>query len=152
LYFQFSKWRWNKTSYARYSTWLLVPTILYLIGRILFTQRRQRPPSGADDASQRPPWPGLDSELYLINRELAAAQLSRLSNEPLRSWQQRLELAFPDSDRLRRIFHLHRSLRFDPRGLKKEERETLRSEALGWLAEFAAQVAEEKQNAPAAGK
>jgi hypothetical protein len=152
LYFQFSKWRWNKTSYAHYTTWLLVPMILYLIGRIVFTQRRQRPASGADEAAHRPPWPGLDSELYLINRQLEAAQLSRLSNEPLRSWQQRLERAFPDSDRLRRIFHLHRSLRFDPRGLKKEERETLRSEAQRWLAEFAAKVAEEKQNAPAAGK
>jgi hypothetical protein len=83
---------------------------------------------------------------------LAAAQLSRLSNEPLRSWQQRLELAFPDSERLRRIFHLHRSLRFDPRGLKPEERVTLRNEAQRWLAEFAARLAEEKQNAPAAGK
>jgi len=148
LYFQFSKWRWNKTSYAHYTTWLLVPMILYLIGRIVFTQRRQRPASGADDAVHRPSWPGLDSELYLINRQLASAQLSRLSNEPLRSWQQRLELAFPDSDRLRRIFHLHRSLRFDPRGLKKEERETLRSEAQRWLAEFAARVAQEKPAAP----
>jgi len=152
LYFQFSKWRWNKTSYAHYTIWLLVPMILYLTGRIVFAQRRQRPASGADDAAHRPPWPGLDSELYQINRQLAAAQLSRLSNEPLRSWQQRLELAFPDSDRLRRIFHLHRSLRFDPLGLKKEERETLRSEAQRWLAEFAARVAAEKQNAPAAGK
>jgi hypothetical protein len=152
LYFQFSKWRWSKTSYAHYSIWLLVPMILYLIGRIVFSQRRQRPASGADDAAHRPSWPGLDSELYLINRQLAAAQLSRLSNEPLRSWQQRLELAFPDSDRLRRIFHLHRSLRFDPHGLKKEDRETLRSEAQRWLAEFAARVAQEKQNAPAAGQ
>jgi hypothetical protein len=152
LFFQFSKWRWNKTSYAHYTTWLLIPMILYLIGRIVFTQRRQRPASGADDAAHRPPWPGLDSELYLINRQLAAAQLSRLSNEPLRSWQQRLELAFPDSARLRRIFQLHRSLRFDPRGLKQEDRETLRSEAQRWLSEFALRMAEEKQNAPAAGK
>jgi hypothetical protein len=152
LYFQFSKWRWHKTSYAHYATWLLIPMILYLIGRIVFTQRRQRQASGAEDAAHRAPWPGLDSELYLIDQRLAAAQLSRLTNEPLRSWQQRLELAFPDSERLRRIFHLHRSLRFDPRGLKKEERETLRSEAQRWLGEFAARMAQEKQNAPAAGK
>jgi protein-glutamine gamma-glutamyltransferase len=148
LYFQLSKWRWSKTSYARYSTWLLAPTILYLIGRIAFSQRRRRPASGADDAARRPPWPGLDSELYLINQQLAAAQLSRLPNEPLLSWQQRLELAFPDSDGLRRIFHLHRSLRFDPCGLKKEDRETLRSESQRWLAEFAARMAQEKPSAP----
>ncbi len=41
LYFQFSKWRWDKTSYARYTSWLLVPMILYLIGRIIWSQRRQ---------------------------------------------------------------------------------------------------------------
>jgi protein-glutamine gamma-glutamyltransferase len=144
LYFQFSKWRWNKTSYARYTSWLLVPMILYLLGRIMLNQRRHRPASAAGDAANRPAWPGLDSELYLINRQLAAAQLSRLPNEPLLSWQQRLELAFPDSARLRRIFHLHRSLRFDPRGLKTDDRETLRSEAQRWLAEFAARAAEKK--------
>ncbi len=147
LYFQFSKWRWSKTSYARYTNWLMVPLILYLVGRILLTQRRQRPASGTDDAAHAPPWPGLDSELFLINRQLASAQLSRLPNEPLRSWQQRLDLAFPDSERLRRIFLLHRSLRFDPRGLQKEDRQTLRKEALGWLAEFAARAAKEKQTA-----
>jgi len=143
LYFQFSKWRWNKTSYARYSSWLLAPLILYLMGRIILNQRRHRLSSAADDAASSA-WPGLDSELYLINRQLAAAQLSRLPNEPLLFWQQRLELAFPDSDRLRRIFHLHRSLRFDPRGLEKDDRETLRSEAQRWLAEFTAR----KQGSP----
>jgi protein-glutamine gamma-glutamyltransferase len=148
LYFQFSKWRWSRTSYARFTGWLLLPTILYLIGRILYNQRRRPPRPGADDASQRPPWPGLDSELYLINRQLAATHLSRLPNEPLLSWQQRLELVFPDSDRLRRIFHLHRSLRFDPRGLEKGDRETLRDEAQRWLAEFTAQATAGKQNAP----
>ena len=138
LYFQFSKWRWSKTSFAHYTTWLLVPLILYLIGRILFTQRRRRPHSAALQAPAPPAWPGLDSELYLIERKLESAQLSRLSNEPLLSWQQRLELAFPGSDRLRRIFHLHRGLRFDPRGLDPEERERLRSEAQRWLADFTA--------------
>jgi hypothetical protein len=40
---------------------------------------------------------------------------------------------------------LHRCLRFDPRGLQQDERQTLRNEALGWLAELAAQSAKEKQ-------
>jgi transglutaminase-like putative cysteine protease len=143
LYFQFSKWRWSKTSYARYSGWLIVPTILYLFGRILFTQRRQKP-APADD-SKKSSWPGMDSELYLINRELAAANLSRLPNEPLRSWQKRLETAFPDSSRLRKIFALHRSLRFDPLGLDKNDRKILRSEAQQWLAEFTAKMEAEKK-------
>jgi hypothetical protein len=135
LYFHFSKWRWDKTSYARFTSWLLVPMILYLIGRIIWSQRRRPRPTGPD-GTEKAAWPGLDSELYLINRRLEAAQLCRFPNEPLRSWQERLEEAFPDSDRLRRIFRLHRALRFDPRGLEKDERETLRSEAQQWLAEF----------------
>jgi transglutaminase-like putative cysteine protease len=144
LYFQFSKWRWSKTSYARYSMWLMLPLILYLVVRILFARRRQRRQSGADDASDQLPWPGIDSELYLIERRLAEAQLSRLPNEPLYAWQQRLEVAFPGSVRLRRIFHLHRCLRFDPRGLPVTDRDMLRSEAMHWLAEFNARQAERK--------
>ena len=144
LYFEFSKWRWSKTSFARYTSWLLVPLILYLIGRIALNQRRQQSRSGAD-GGQRTAWPGSDSELYLINRQLAAAQLSRLPNEPLQSWQCRLELAFPDSVRLRRIFHLHRALRFDPDGLKPDDRESLRSEAQRWMADFTARQAAQKQ-------
>ena len=144
LYFQFSKWRWSKTSFARYSKWLLLPTILYLMIRIIFSQRRRRTASGADGHAT-PSWPGLDSELYLINQQLAQAQLSRLPNEPLLSWQQRLEAAFPDSDRLRRIFHLHRSLRFDPLGLNEDDRKRLRLEAQRWLADFTAQAAEAKR-------
>jgi protein-glutamine gamma-glutamyltransferase len=143
LYFQFSKWRWSKTSFARYTSWLLVPLILYLIGRIALNQRRQRPADGAGDAAA-PGWPGLDSELYLINHRLMEAQLARLPNEPLQSWQQRLEQSLPDADRLRRIFHLHRSLRFDPRGLRPHDRETLRSEAHRWMEDFTARMAARK--------
>jgi hypothetical protein len=45
---------------------------------------------------------------------------------------------------LRRIFLLHRGLRFDPHGLKEDDRETLRSEAQRWLAEFTARAAQKK--------
>jgi len=148
LYFDFSKWRWSNTSYARYSIWLLLPMILYLLGRIIFSQHRQRSRLPGEDGL--PVWPGADSELYLINRHLAEAQLSRLPNEPLQSWQERLEAAFPDSTRLRRVFNLHRGLRFDPLGLKKDDRETLRDEAQRWLADFTARMAKEKEAAQAA--
>ena len=41
LYFQFSKWRWGKTSFARYAERLLVPLILYLLVRIVTSQHRK---------------------------------------------------------------------------------------------------------------
>jgi transglutaminase-like putative cysteine protease len=151
LFFHFSKWRWSKTSYARYTSWLLIPLILFLVWRIISTQRRHRPRTAVDEAARRILWPGLDSELYLINRYLEAAELARLPNESLRSWQQRLETAFPESDQLRRIFGLHRCLRFDPRGLKKDDREMLRTEANEWLAEFAARHANTTPDSPQAG-
>jgi len=137
LYFQFSKWRWSKTSYARYVQWALAPLILYLVWRILSTRRRQKP-DAAQPAAATPPWPGLDSELYMINQRLAEVHLSRLPNEPLAGWQRRLEEAFPASPALPLVFHLHRQLRFDPRGLENNDRQALRSQASQWLAEFSA--------------
>jgi MYXO-CTERM domain-containing protein len=138
LFFQFSKWRWSKTSFARYAEWLLAPLILYLIWRILTTRRRQRSPLSTAPATPEPVWPGLDSELYLIDRRLSGSRLSRLPNEPLAQWQTRLEEAWPDSPGLPRIFHLHRRLRFDPRGLESRDREVLKREAAAWLAQWAA--------------
>jgi hypothetical protein len=136
LYFQFSKWRWSKTSFARDAEWLLAPLILYLVWRILTTRRRQRSGHSTALGTVEPVWPGLDSELYLIDQRLSGGRLSRLPNEPLAQWQTRLEEAWPDAPGLRRIFHLHRRLRFDPRGLESHERENLKREAEAWLAEL----------------
>jgi transglutaminase-like putative cysteine protease len=137
LYFDFSKWRWSKTSHARYARWALAPLILYLVWRILSTRRRQRPAPALPGAAE-PVWPGLDSELYQINSRLAGVHLSRQPNEPLALWQGRLEAAFPGSPVLGRVFRLHRRLRFDPRGLGAGDREALRRQAREWLAQFSA--------------
>jgi protein-glutamine gamma-glutamyltransferase len=149
LYYQFSKWRWGKTSFSRYSQWALVPLILYLLWRILSTRRRQQTDSGTLGGPLEPAWPGMDSELFLINQRLAEIQLSRQPNEPLRCWQQRLETAFPASETLSGIFLMHRRLRFDPRGLTSQDRETLRRQAGEWLAVFPARLEQNKQAGPA---
>jgi uncharacterized membrane protein YecN with MAPEG domain len=146
LYYQFSRWRWGKGSLSRYSQWALVPLILYLLWRILSTRRRQQDGSGA--SALEAPWPGMDSELFLIDRRLANVQLSRQPDEPLSRWQQRLEEAFPESQTLGEIFLMHRRLRFDPRGLTSHDRETLRRQATQWLAEFPARLEQQKQTGP----
>jgi transglutaminase-like putative cysteine protease len=138
LYFDFS----------RYTQWALAPLILYLVWRILSTRRRQQTTAGARDGASEPVWPGLDSELYLIDRRLAGVRLSRQPNEPLHRWQQRLEEAFPAAPSLRTIFDLHRRLRFDPRGLESRERETLRRQAGAWLADFSAHLAQHQPAGP----
>ncbi len=136
LYFQFSKWRWGKTSYARYAERLLIPLILYLLVRIV-TSQHKKAPSGANGSEAEPAWPGLDSELFLINRRLSELRLSRMPEESLTAWQRRLEEAFPRSAGIGRIFHLHRRLRFDPLGLEIRDRQKLKQEAELWLAEHA---------------
>jgi transglutaminase-like putative cysteine protease len=136
--FTFSKWRWSRTAFARGVEWLLTPLILYLVWRILSTQRRRRAHRSAADLPLEPSWPGLDSELFLIHRRLSGGRFARLANESLADWQKRLETASPASSSLTRVFQLHRRLRFDPRGLAAAERELLKREAESWLLDFAA--------------
>jgi hypothetical protein len=115
----------------------------------LLTRQRQRSltiGSKSPPAAAEPSRPGLDSELYQINRRLAEVHLSRQPNEPLALWQGRLEEAFPASPALRRVFRLHRRLRFDPRGLGTDDRAALRRQAGEWLAEFSARL---EQRTPA---
>jgi hypothetical protein len=145
LYYRFSKWRWGKGSLSRYSQWALVPLILYLLWRILSTRRRQQNASDASSGNLAPAWPGMDSELFLINQRLAEIQLSRQPDEPLSHWQQRLEEAFPGSETLSGIFLMHRRLRFDPRGLTSNDRETLRRQANEWLAIIPTRLEQQKQ-------
>ncbi|HEY3860910.1 MAG TPA: transglutaminase-like domain-containing protein [Verrucomicrobiae bacterium] len=144
LYFQFSKWRWGKSSISHYAQWALGPLILYLVWRILSTRRRQQKSTGGAAGLPEPVWPGLDSELYLINQRLAGMNLNRQPNEPLNCWQRRLEEAFPGWLTLESIFRMHRRLRFDPRGLPSHERQTLRRHSSEWLADFSAKLEKAK--------
>ncbi|MEO6184336.1 MAG: transglutaminase domain-containing protein [Verrucomicrobiota bacterium] len=132
LKFQFSKWRWSKTSYTAYLKWLLVPLIGFLVWRILSNQRRQQKVS--QEASSEPAWPGMDSEVYLLEIKLTAAGLGRGENEPLRDWQKRLSST--GAKNLEGIFDLHRRLRFDPRGVTNEDRQVLTTEVKHWLDAF----------------
>jgi protein-glutamine gamma-glutamyltransferase len=148
IFFQFSKWRWGKASISRYAQWALAPLILYLVWRILSTRRRQHDASDGLAGSDEPVWPGLDSELYLIDRRLADLHLARQPHESLSRWQQRVEAAFPTASDLSGIFLRHRRLRFDPRGLPSHEREILRSQAMDWLTNFQDLEAQRKQAGP----
>jgi hypothetical protein len=141
LAFNYSKWRWSKTSFARGAEWILAPISLYLIWRILSTRRRRHSAQSASSSLAEPSWPGLDSELFLIHRQLAGGRFGRLQNESLAEWQKRLEEASAGPSALRHICQLHRRLRFDPRGLAAADRALLKREVESWLAEFAAVLA-----------
>jgi hypothetical protein len=132
LRYQFALWRWGKSTLPPFAKWGLVPLILFFLWRILASRRRVQKAAAAS-APDAPPWPGLDSELYLIDRRLADANLSRNPSEPLNRWQQRLETSLPSSISLRPVFDIHRRLRFDPCGVSARDREALRLQAAQWL-------------------
>lgn len=136
LKFQFSKWRWGKTSYASYLKWLLIPLILFLAWRILFNKRRRGANASQGVQVGKINWPGMDSEFYLFDQKMTASGLGRQPNEPLHHWQKRLSTVVPQPESLDQIFNLHRRLRFDPNGVKVEERQVLKNEVKQWLMTF----------------
>ncbi len=135
IMFEFSKFRWGQTHLRQYIFWSLIPILAILLYQIVFRRRRR---SNTDQSSAASlDWPGLDSEFYQIERELGARGIKRRPSEPLSSWLTGL-LNDPSltkaRDHLRELLRLHYRYRFDPRGLDASEREALRREARGCLA------------------
>ena len=79
---------------------------------------------------------GADSELYLIERELAKIGLGRAAAETIMAWLARIDAKLPAGWRgaeLREIAALHYRYRFDPAGLPEAERTQLRERSLACL-------------------
>ena len=144
LKFQFSKWRWGKTTYTDYLKWFLIPLVTFLLWRIIFSKRRQHKRDESKEVAA-PDWPGMDSEFYLLDAKLTAAGLGRFPNEPLKAWQVRLSKSAPDPEKLELIFSIHRRLRFDPSGVTAEDRNVLRNDVANWLKEFEARQIKEQE-------
>jgi protein-glutamine gamma-glutamyltransferase len=138
LRFQFSKLRWGQTHLRNYILIGLVPVLALLLFQILRQRKRRNEAKGA---GRRPTvWPGLDSEFYQIEKQLADRGLLRGPNEPLTDWLGRAakEPALVDlKDPLRALLQLHYRYRFDPNGLSDAHREELRREARTCLEKLA---------------
>lgn len=76
----------------------------------------------------RTDWPGHDSELYALERSLAARGWARLPGESAGLWAGRVAGSLPvvQSCALAEAARLHERYRFDPAGLRPEERARLR--------------------------
>ena len=138
--FQISKFRWGQTNLREYILWGLIPVLLLLLYQIIFRRgrRRQRKKAvGKNVAADF--WPGLDSEFYLLEKQLAARGVARPPGELLSLWLARAleEPALADlRGPLRELLQLHYRHRFDPQGLSGPERETLTCEAKACLKKF----------------
>ncbi|MGA2179897.1 MAG: transglutaminase domain-containing protein [Verrucomicrobiota bacterium] len=131
--FQIAKFRWGRTEWRRYFLWALVPVLALLLYQILFRRgrKRHRRKNSTDD-DVRMSWPGLDSEFYQLEKQLAERGVTRQASEPLSDWLARA-LADPALKDLRvplqELLLLHYRYRFDPRGLDGAERKALEHEA-----------------------
>ena len=130
VHFQFAQLRWGQTHLRNYILIGLVPVLVLLLIQII-RQRRRRAGKGA--AGRRSiVWPGLDSEFYQIEKQLAARGMVRGANETLVGWLERAarepSLA-PLKAPLHELLRLHYRYRFDPQGLSHTDREELRREA-----------------------
>ena len=134
----YSRWRWGSTdeeSSNAYLLWLILPLGLVLAWRLYLAERVAKA-SGDESAARARRYPGLDSELYEIERRLLDEGLDRPRGESMRAWFARLdaagELLLPELVQ-QRILPAHYRYRFDPIGIEPSERRKLRACVSEWL-------------------
>jgi len=134
VWFEFSKWRWGKGAWKRYLIWLVVPLIGLAVWRLMTQKQWSRANEAKGAKGSGVPPPGLDSEFYLVERNLAERGLKRREGETLSAWLTRLrrDETFSPAE-LSAMLTLHYRLRFDPSGLNADERSLLKNEVAGWL-------------------
>ena len=130
VHFQISKLRWGQTHLRNYILMGLVPVLALLLFQIVRQRRRFRNQGLA--GRRAVVWPGLDSEFYQIEKQLADRGVMRGANETLANWLERAatepSLAALKAP-LRGLLRLHYRYRFDPQGLSDADREELKREA-----------------------
>lgn len=130
--FEFSKFRWGQTHLRQYLLWSLIPVLALLLYQIVFRSRRKKHRGDKPGSKLSYAWPGLDSEFYELERQLAEAGTPRRQGEALSNWLSRAANE-PELEELRPPLHqlllLHYRYRFDPNGLSEQERQALRRDA-----------------------
>jgi transglutaminase-like putative cysteine protease len=136
LWFEFAQFRYAQTGLRKYLVWLVLLLAVVVLGQWLFGRKWRR-------ARKLAPLPavvdyalGLDSEVFLIERELAKKGFRRAPGETLAAWLRRLETLPGVAAQLGSLVplrQLHNRHRFDPVGLSAAERESLRSLAQACL-------------------
>ena len=141
FWYEFNRWRQSDKTYRQYLMFLLIPLILILVWRILFSKNRRGGKRGRNGKDRDRAWPGLDSEFYQIERRLAALGLERFPGETLSEWTVRVARSgtVPVAD-LAPVLALHYRYRFDPEGILPGERVYLREEVKRWLASVPVKV------------
>lgn len=137
--FRLADWsaRAGARGWSRPLSWLAVPLLAWLAWRTLRGRRAATPAAGGGAAARA--WPGQDSEFYMVEHRMAELGHGRREVETLTEWLARIAAQNgANVESLRQLAQLHYRHRFDPAGLPAAERETLRTQALAWLAQHPA--------------
>src|SRR6185295_7745362 len=89
-------------------------------------------------ARSNTPIEGADSEFYQIERLLERSGFARDSAESMQAWIQRLEitgLGKINTESLLALLSLHYRYRFDPHGLRTQDRARLKFLSESWIAQ-----------------
>lgn len=128
LVFEFSKLRWGQGKFRQYLLWITIPGLVLLLYQILFRRGRRRQNKPRSDADFLANYPGLDSDFYKLEKEIARRGVPREPSEPLNEWLRRVAVT-PDfttlSGPLQELLRLHYRYRFDPLGLDADDRKAL---------------------------
>jgi transglutaminase-like putative cysteine protease len=133
----FARWRWSERDDRLGGSigWLLVPLAALLVWRLYSRRRIAARTAGASAGSRAAP-SGADSAFYDVERRLARLAFPREPAEPLSAWIRRIaaaQLPGIDTGRLPALLALHYRYRFDPAGLRADERAALGAEVRTWL-------------------
>jgi len=133
--FELAKIRWGQSNLRLYLLIAIVPGLAVLFYQIVFRRGRRRKKAGGK-AVEIFDWPGLDSEFYKLEGQLAERGVPRERGEAMSKWLERIvksagltEMQAP----LQEILRLHYCYRFDPLGLSETDREVLRQEVRACL-------------------
>lgn len=136
LRFEFAKFRWGQSKLRQYLLWIMIPGLALLLYQIIFRRGRRRQAGKRTDEAFLAQWPGLDSEFYQLEKQIAGRGVPRRPSEPLNEWLGRVAenpalngLQEP----LRALLRLHYRYRFDPPGLSDADREVLKRETRACL-------------------
>lgn len=137
--FRLSEWsaRASERGWSQGLIWLALPLIAWLAWRTLRGRRADSTATTGKQISDKP-WPGRDSEFYLIEKRMAQLGQARREAEALTEWLARVAAHAGTDATLHQLARLHYRHRFDPAGLPAAEREALRARSLAWLAQHPA--------------
>jgi protein-glutamine gamma-glutamyltransferase len=134
LKYEFSKLRYGKAEWRKWFMLTPLPLLAVVLWKFFTGKQWRKMRAQRAQRARASDRQGTDSEFYRIEQHLAARGLARWPGENWSAWLRRIEQHEAAVASLQRVLLLHQRHRFDPVGLKEDERLELQREVEQWLA------------------